>query len=65
VADFLAQNNVTRLEQLIGIYPRGSRKYAFNNKQSSMLSLGLFGANEGYVEGDWETRKEIEKKHEI
>lgn len=64
LADFLQKNPETRLGKLIGVYPRGSGKYEFNNQQSALVSLGMFGGNTGYTEGNYETRKKIYAQHE-
>lgn len=63
LADFLAANPEARLGELIGCYQRGAGKIEFNNQQNALVSLGMFGANEGYTDGDWETRHKIYQKH--
>jgi len=63
LADFLAVNPDTKLGNLIGYYRRGSGKIEFNNQQKALVSLGMFGANEGYTDGDWEKRQQIYQKH--
>lgn len=63
LAEYLTQHPETELGDLVGKYPRGSGKYEFNNQQKSLVSLGMFGANAGYTEGDWETRMHIYDRH--
>ena len=63
LADYLAATPNTRLGDLVGKYPRGLGKYEFNNKQLAIISLGMFGANEGYTDGNWQTREEIYQEH--
>jgi len=63
LADYLEENPATRLGNLVGVYPRGSGKYEFNNQQKSLVSLGMFGANAGYTDGDTETRQRIYNEH--
>jgi len=63
LADYLAEHPKTRLGNLVGKYPRGSGKFEFNNQQKSLISLGMFGANTGYTEGDQDTREEIYNDH--
>ena len=63
LSDFLKTNPQTRLGDLIGIYPRGSGKYEFNNQQRSLVSLGMFRANAGYTNGDINIRRKIYDEH--
>lgn len=63
LADFLAANPDTHIWDLIGRYRRGSGKFEFNNQQKALVSLGMFGANEGYTDGDWSTRQEVYQLH--
>ncbi len=63
LADYLISEPETKLNQLIGVYPRGNRKFEFNNQQKSLVSLGMFGANRGYTDGDWTTRERIYQTH--
>lgn len=63
LADYLEENPETHIWKLIGIYARGSGKYEFNNQQNSLVSLGMFGANTGYSDGDIETRQRIYNEH--
>lgn len=63
LADFLADNPDVKLGDLVGKYPRGSGKFEFNNQQHALVSLGMFGANADYTEGDWETRQRIYQLH--
>lgn len=63
LADFIAANPETRLGNLVGYYPRGGGKIEFNNQQKALVSLGMFGANVGYTDGDWETRQGIYQDH--
>ncbi len=63
LADYLEKNPDTHIWNLVGIYRRGSGKFEFNNQQKAIISLGMFGANEGYTDGDWETRQEIYQAH--
>ncbi len=55
VADYLQSSPALKPGDLIGIFPRGSGKYEFNNQQRSLISLGMFGANAGYTNGDQKT----------
>lgn len=43
------------------IYPKG--KYETNNKQNAVISLGYFGGNVNYPDGDDKTRKAIYNNH--
>ena len=63
LADYLEANPELKLGQLIGVYSRGNQKYEFNNQQRSLISLGMFGANTEYTEGDRETREAVYQKH--
>ncbi len=63
LADYLQSTPGIQLWDLIGIYKRGSGKYEFNNQQRSLISLGMFGANEGYTDGNYETRRKIYEEH--
>jgi hypothetical protein len=63
LADYLEKNPDTHIWDLIGRYRRGSGKFEFNNQQKALISLGMFGANEGYTDGDWETRQQIYQDH--
>jgi hypothetical protein len=63
LADYLKSRPETTIYQLIGVYRRGNQKYEFNNQQKSLVSLGMFGANQGYTDGDWETRQRIYQAH--
>ncbi|MFP4088933.1 MAG: FAD-dependent oxidoreductase [Cyclobacteriaceae bacterium] len=63
LADYLEKNPDTHIWNLVGIYRRGSGKFEFNNQQKAIISLGMFGANDGYTDGDWETRQEIYQAH--
>jgi hypothetical protein len=63
LADFLAANPEAHIWDLIGRYRRGAGKFEFNNQQKALVSLGMFGANEGYTDGDWATRQEIYQLH--
>jgi hypothetical protein len=63
LADFLAASPDTHIWDLIGRYRRGSGKFEFNNQQKALVSLGMFGANEGYTDGDWATRQKIYQLH--
>jgi hypothetical protein len=62
-ADFLAANPETHIWDLVGRYLRGSGKFEYNNQQKALVSLGMFGANKGYTDGDWETRQHIYQEH--
>jgi len=63
LGDFLKQNPGTKLGDLIGIYGRGNGKWEFNNRQHSSISLGLFGGNVEYPDGDQKKREEIYQDH--
>jgi hypothetical protein len=63
LADYLEKNPETHIWNLIGIYRRGSGKFEFNNQQKAIISLGMFGANEGYTDGNRETRQQIYQAH--
>lgn len=62
----LAQHPETRLTDIIdryhwNIYPEG--KYETNNKQNSLISLGLFGGNVDYPDADYAKRAIIYQDH--
>ncbi len=63
LSDFLANYPDTRLGELIGIYPRGSGKFEFNNQQHAVISLGLFGGNIDYPDAGFDNRLAIYNKH--
>lgn len=63
LGEYLAKFPDTRLNQLIGIYPRGNGKYEFNNQQKAIISLGLFGGNATYPEADYKERSRIYDTH--
>ena len=62
-ADYLQSNPDVWFKELVGVYSRGNSKFEFNNRQHSLISLGMFNANQGYVDGDWETRNRIIRDH--
>lgn len=51
------------VRQLIGFYPRPNQKFAINNKQSAIISLGHFGGQFDWVEATPEKRKAIYQDH--
>ena len=53
-----------RLVQILGLYPRAGRKIEANNQQAAIISLGLFGGQFDYPDGDWQTRQRIVAEHE-
>ncbi len=63
LADFLAANPETHIWDLVGRYRRGSGKFEYNNQQKALVSLGMFGANDGYTDGDQATRQRIYQEH--
>ncbi len=63
LADYLQKNPDNHIWSLVGVYRRGSGKFEFNNQQKAIISLGMFGANEGYTNGDWQTRQRIYQDH--
>ncbi len=63
LSDYLGEYPDTELNQLIGIYNRGSGKWEYNNKQLAVISLGLFGGNVDYPDADYARRKEIYQAH--
>ncbi len=63
LADYLENYPETNIWDLIGIYKWGNNKAEFNNKQSSVISLGLFGGNTDYIEADYAKRKDIYNAH--
>jgi hypothetical protein len=65
LANFLKQSPNTALNGLIGIIPKGSAKYEFNNKQNAIISIGLLGGNVDYPDADYARRKEIYKEHKL
>jgi len=52
-----------RIGQILGLYPRANRKIEANNQQNAIISLGLFGGQFGYPDGDWQTRRKIARLH--
>lgn len=63
LGDFLSNYPDTKLNQLMGIYKRGSGKFEFNNKQQAVISLGLFGGNVEYPDAGYDKRRKIYKAH--
>ena len=58
-----AQNQATRLYDVIDLYGRRNSKFEMNNKQAAIISLGNFGAQFDWPEGSAERREEIYKDH--
>ena len=58
-----ARNEAVELSDFLDFYPRRNGKFEVNNKQASIISLGNFGGQFGWPNGDYATRARIYADH--
>ncbi|HSV15754.1 MAG TPA: FAD-dependent oxidoreductase, partial [Tepidisphaeraceae bacterium] len=58
-----ARNEPSKLTDVVDLYARRNGKFELNNKQAAIISLGDFGAQFGWPEGDYAARRRIFDDH--
>ncbi len=61
--DKTARNQPVKLTDILDLYARRNGKFELNNKQDSIISLGHFGGQFDWPEGNYEARARIYQDH--
>ncbi len=58
-----ARGEKVALRDILDLYPRRNGKFEVNNKQAAVISIGYFGGQFDYPDGDYATRERVIADH--